>query len=1250
MRAIFAAMLALCLAWAPARAGRNANGALIVHTNDAVIYTASGDYCGAQFYNPGTCAAAVARTDKSENDPAVIWFLAAFLNTASPAVTGIQFGIEHNLPPEAGSFVRSAPCGAGVLELPDAGWPETGFGNTITFSGPSTSKLFPFYFFVAYGFADAYLGTGVNPNRDHALFTDDTNPPVEDYCYNFGRVRWYEAGFNQCPVAPTCQITVTSPNGGEIWDQGTVRTIHWNSSGCDGPVRIDLLREDGQVCENIAREAPNSGAYGWVAQSCLGGTGTYKVRVTDLRTGRTDESNQSFFIPDAPSCLVTVISPNGGETIDQGASYEITWGTTLCGSTVKIELLQYGSVCATLAASTSNDGSFGWTAQPCAGMCGYKIRVTDIASGAADESSAEFCFRPCAPHVDAPNGGEDWIAAAENEIRWTPGVCGSTARIELIRNGLVCSTIAANTPNDGSFLWTAEQCAGGAAGYRIRITDLSGGGEDQSDATFQILACQIAVGNPNGGEDWQAETVQTITWTAGNCGGEVRLDLLRNGAVCSTIAASTPNDGTFPWTVSQCDGNRTDYKVRITDLRGGSLDESDAVFSIPDPPCTVQVTAPNQGESWTEGIPRDITWTTAHCGGTVKIELLLNETPCSTISAGTPDDGVYAWTPQRCGSATTGYKIRITDLTFGSADRSDVPFSIPSCLLTVTSPSGGSWSPGSSHTVAWTSQNCGSAVRIELLRNGSTCTTIAASTPNDGEFVWTAQQCTYGVTGYRIRLTDLTTGETGQSEEFCISCDDFVAVPETTELTLGHTGLAIPITGGNDTPIRAYSIRVCFDPAVLECVDLSLAGTRGEGATGFAKSISTSCATATVTFSPSCPPQIAPGTGTYLNLIVNVKPTAPLGPTTLTFTGGIPPATAMTTCAGSVIGLSLQSGAVTIVPEEFTRGDDNADGAVDIADPIYCLDFQYGGGPVPPCRDAGDFDDSGRYDIADCVANLCRQFGDCVDPPPPFGVCGPDPTAGDPLGCARFVPCGNTLPASPAAAGADAACRVGLGVPGYLGWDTLAVPVRIANLSEVAALQYTILYDRSCLAFAGIEGPDPRFDFYSARSDRGSGRAVAGLVPDLGLATPLPPGELGIGSLLFTISDPAHLEGGRIDVVEVRAVGADRVARAGEGEGVSLAPPPVTGDDPRLRVANPYRPGDAIVLEVPVATGGRAAVFNVSGQKVRTILPQADLRRGRHTLRWDGKTDSGIEAGTGIYYIRAAVGSATVGRKLTLIR
>jgi hypothetical protein len=194
--------LALLLTLAPpALAGRNANGAIVVHTDDAIVYTATADFCPTAL--PSTCALLITRTDRPvEEQEAVIWLLAAFLPEANPAVTTVQFGIRHNLPPNLGYFTRWAACGPSPLELPDTGWPEPNeCGNLVAYSGPVAAQIFPFYWFAAIGVIDGYFGTRTYPTTNEAKFVDDGNPPVEDACVLFGTVRWGAAGENHCPVA-----------------------------------------------------------------------------------------------------------------------------------------------------------------------------------------------------------------------------------------------------------------------------------------------------------------------------------------------------------------------------------------------------------------------------------------------------------------------------------------------------------------------------------------------------------------------------------------------------------------------------------------------------------------------------------------------------------------------------------------------------------------------------------------------------------------------------------------------------------------------------------------------------------------------------------------------------------------------------------------------------------------------------------------------------------------------------------------
>lgn len=87
--------------------------------------------------------------------------------------------------------------------------------------------------------------------------------------------------------------------------------------------------------------------------------------------------------------------------------------------------------------------------------------------------------------------------------------------------------------------------------------------------------------------------------------------------------------------------------------------------------------------------------------------------------------------------------------------------------------------------------------------------------------------------------------------------------------------------------------------------------------------------------------------------------------------------------------------------DQFSRGDVNLDGSVDVADAVYLLAAGYlPGSPQPACLDAADVDDNGEYEVlVDATALLQWVFVPGSAPlPPPTGSCGQDPTF-DGLAC-----------------------------------------------------------------------------------------------------------------------------------------------------------------------------------------------------------------------------------------------------------
>lgn len=91
---------------------------------------------------------------------------------------------------------------------------------------------------------------------------------------------------------------------------------------------------------------------------------------------------------------------------------------------------------------------------------------------------------------------------------------------------------------------------------------------------------------------------------------------------------------------------------------------------------TVQVTAPNGGESWAGGSARNVTWTSSGVAN-VKLEYSLNGgSTWSVITASTAASaGSYAWTVPN--SATTNARVRVSDAAVATVnDVSDAAFTI----------------------------------------------------------------------------------------------------------------------------------------------------------------------------------------------------------------------------------------------------------------------------------------------------------------------------------------------------------------------------------------------------------------------------------------------------------------------------------------------------------------------------------------------------------------------------------------------
>ncbi len=82
---------------------------------------------------------------------------------------------------------------------------------------------------------------------------------------------------------------------------------------------------------------------------------------------------------------------------------------------------------------------------------------------------------------------------------------------------------------------------------------------------------------------------------------------------------------------------------------------------------------------------------------------------------------------------------------------------------------------------------------------------------------------------------------------------------------------------------------------------------------------------------------------------------------------------------------------------------------------------------------------------------------------------------------------------------------------------------------------------------------------------------------------------------------------------------------------------------------NPFNPSTRIAFELAVAGRTQLSIFDLRGMVVRRLLGGV-LDAGRHSVTWDGRNDSGRQAGSGVYLYRLVTPTETLERKMLLVR
>ncbi|MGK7920560.1 MAG: S8 family serine peptidase [Trichodesmium sp.] len=544
------------------------------------------------------------------------------------------------------------------------------------------------------GKRDETINATLEPDTTYYLRVQPRNNRIKNANYNLG-LEIVESEEN---------LTVTSLNAGESIKAGSTVEITWDSD-TEEKVDISLIKNNDEWDSFIDVDVSSGGSYSWEVPEGLQVGNKYQILIEtagslESKTINFDVSDGFFEIVEPEK--ITVTSLNGGEVIQPGEKFEITWDDNI-DDKVNIKLFQGDELVETIASDILSNGSYNWAVpESVAEGNGYQILIESAVNNEiADQSDGFFAVAIPEPiAITSPNGGENLRLGQEYEITWDDNIEGNVT-IELHGEeqkrqseedpGFYSTlpypiVIASDIPSNGSYTWNLNYWGTTAPieedNFKIKIRSVDGEFEDESDDFFNIIYDPdkyIQVLSPNGGETLAQGSTVEISWTHNitdaelerNGDNTVTIQLMADG-YSGSVARVPASDYSYSWEVPTWLNGGKGGKYEI-DIRGNNSyvttrDTSDDFFTIAPRDYLNVINSSFKNGVYDAGDKIDIQWED-NLDENVVIELYSFNELKRTITDSTPSDGFYTWTvPNNLEEGF--YKMRVRSLDGQLADES----------------------------------------------------------------------------------------------------------------------------------------------------------------------------------------------------------------------------------------------------------------------------------------------------------------------------------------------------------------------------------------------------------------------------------------------------------------------------------------------------------------------------------------------------------------------------------------------------
>ena len=527
------------------------------------------------------------------------------------------------------------------------------------------------------------------------------------------------------PIPPS--LALIDPLGGESIQQNSFYSITWDALNFVGTENlfVEYTHNDGDEWFIITTGTVNAldGRTNWFVdtnEDFFPVGNEYRVRVRNSTSTIVSESISNFEVVAPTQRIVTLIEPNGGEVFEQGTFASIVFNTSGIGINESIEL-QYsadgGITWDDITGDLINNfnGSYAWYLDPALYEVGSTYRVRAITTdGVSDESDADFEIAPAPPVLTLldPNGNERIEQNSTFLIRWeAQNFEGNETLILEVSNdgGLVnwdeitSGTVASF---EGQYEWYVNPAIYSAGEeYRMRIRNVDNSALDASELNFQVLPElieSVSLSSPNGGEQFDQNSIVSIEWTTFNFVGSETLFVEYSsdgGSVWTVLDFGTVNElnGEYNWFVNELAfAPGTDYKVRVRKDDFTALDQSSETFEIQTPVVDVEILtiiSPTSGEIVEQNTVYTIDFTSAGIGvdEVLSYEYSTNGVIWEPLGSGVLGDlaGKFDWFVddiQFPEGDTYQLRVEHGEFTFGQSDVFEIVAPEITASITVNSP------------------------------------------------------------------------------------------------------------------------------------------------------------------------------------------------------------------------------------------------------------------------------------------------------------------------------------------------------------------------------------------------------------------------------------------------------------------------------------------------------------------------------------------------------------------------------------